>query len=323
VTASLRALLSEIVDYAGLFPPAALPMAEAATLYARHRRSSRRWMLARFICPAFRLDEFEEAAALHLGESDERWPLSLLGRPGDDDAGFLRALGEDLERTAALLSHRGSRLSADVWETKLPETAERGESTLRRLLERTQAGVSRRDLGISTIFLEVPSSDPARVAETAGVLARHNGEGGPLRAGLKLRTGGVTATAFPSPAEVAYFLLAAFHAGVPMKATAGLHHPVRRFAGEVDTKMHGFLNLFGGAALARAHGWGTGELIEILEEEDPSRFRLDEDGLEWSGHRVDPAGLRDTRTQLALSFGSCSFDEPVEDLLALGLLGSP
>ena len=58
---SIRTLLNGILDYAGLFPPARLGMAEAVANYARYREDDRSWMLSRFICPAGRLAEMESA----------------------------------------------------------------------------------------------------------------------------------------------------------------------------------------------------------------------------------------------------------------------
>jgi hypothetical protein len=59
---SMRALLSRLIDYAGLFPPAKLDMATTISNYARYREGDDAWMLGRLIVPASRLDEFEEAA---------------------------------------------------------------------------------------------------------------------------------------------------------------------------------------------------------------------------------------------------------------------
>src|SRR5436309_1541360 len=55
--ASLTALMTGLVDYAGLFPPAQLSMADAAANYLQYRASGDAWMLGRFVCPAPRLGE--------------------------------------------------------------------------------------------------------------------------------------------------------------------------------------------------------------------------------------------------------------------------
>ena len=71
----MRALLYRLIDYAGLFPPAALSMDEAVRAYAAHRDGEHGWMLGRFVVAAERLKEFESAAASFPGP----WPVSILG----------------------------------------------------------------------------------------------------------------------------------------------------------------------------------------------------------------------------------------------------
>jgi hypothetical protein len=130
-------------------------------------------------------------------------------------------------------------------------------------------------------------------------------------AGAKIRCGGATV---PPVEGVAAFVAACRDAGVPFKATAGLHHAIRR--GEA----HGFLNLLAAAVFAHAAGLGEDELVPLLAEEDPAAFSLDGGGLSLHGHEAGPAAIADARAELFTAYGSCSFDEPVEDLTALGVL---
>jgi hypothetical protein len=109
---------------------------------------------------------------------------------------------------------------------------------------------------------------------------------------------------------------------VAFKATAGLHHPVRApqaltYAADSPRAVtHGFLNVF----LAAAFAWhGDRDLEPVLAETDPAAFRFD-DRAHWRDRSLDAAQVRDARREFAHSFGSCSFDEPVRDLEALGLL---
>jgi hypothetical protein len=125
------------------------------------------------------------------------------------------------------------------------------------------------------------------------------------RAGAKIRCGGTT---LPSVEEVAAFIVACRDAGVPFKATAGLHHPIR------SGDRHGFLNLLAAAVFADA------DLEAILAEEDPSAFTLDADGFGVHGQRAGAETIRAARAELFVAYGSCSFDEPVDDLTALGML---
>jgi hypothetical protein len=131
------------------------------------------------------------------------------------------------------------------------------------------------------------------------------------RAGAKIRCGGATV---PSVESVAAFVAACRDAGVPFKATAGLHHAVRR--GDA----HGFLNLLAAAVFAHAEGFGEADLVPLLAEEDPAAFALDGDGLAVHRHRADAAAIAEARAELFVAYGSCSFDEPVADLSGLGVL---
>ena len=124
------------------------------------------------------------------------------------------------------------------------------------------------------------------------------------RAGAKIRCGGTT---LPSVEEVAAFVAACRDAGVPFKATAGLHHPIR------SGDRHGFLNLLAAAVFA------DGDLEAILAEEDPRPpSAVDAEGFAVHGHRADAATIAEARAELFVAYGSCSFDEPVEDLTASG-----
>jgi len=136
----------------------------------------------------------------------------------------------------------------------------------------------------------------------------------------KIRTGGVVAGAFPTPLEIAQFLVACAKADVPFKATAGLHHPVRsihRLTYEKDSAscmMHGFLNVFVAAALIKAKGLDVERAEAVLLDELPGSFKFGDEFLAWHGHGLDLIQIAKVRETFALSFGSCAFDEPMDDL---------
>ncbi|HEX7705733.1 MAG TPA: hypothetical protein VF701_04665 [Thermoanaerobaculia bacterium] len=141
------------------------------------------------------------------------------------------------------------------------------------------------------------------------------------RAGLraKFRTGGVTPDAFPPLSNIVDFLRACHAAAVPFKATAGLHHPlrcVRPLTYEPNAAtgtMHGFLNVFLAATM-------LDHADAILAEEEAVAFTIDDDAITWRGHRATTEAIAAARRKFAISFGSCSFEEPVGDLQALGWL---
>jgi hypothetical protein len=138
----------------------------------------------------------------------------------------------------------------------------------------------------------------------------------------KLRTGGVTPEAIPSLEQVAAFIRACADRRLPFKATAGLHHPIRAEhpltyeANAPRAVMHGFLNVF----LAAAFAWyGKDDIEPILAETDPAALSFDS-SARWRQRTLSAEQVREARTEFAHAFGSCSFDEPVRDLQALGLL---
>jgi hypothetical protein len=295
---SLRTLMEALVDYAGLFPPAQLPMGPAVQHYADYLQSPYRWALGRFIVPAARLDEF--AAALdEVRHTNDAWRLSAL----------LGEVSRDLERLTALAARgwRGGRPAPiiDSVELKAGTPAE---------IETALAAIPP---GISA-YVELPIGSPGELDELLRALAAGGGR-------AKVRTGGVTSGQFPEPAALLRFIAACVRARVPFKATAGLHHPLRaryRLTYEPDSAlgtMFGFLNVFLAAAGLCA-GMEEAQALQLLTEGDPASLRWDDDGVVWHGKRIDTPTLAAVRGGAAIAFGSCSFEEPIGDLRALGML---
>lgn len=243
MTKSLRTLLTGLIDYAGLFPPAALSMQDAVRNFARYRDGEHAFALGKFVVPRERVDEVPS-----------EFPLSILGV-------------DEIKATSA-------------------EEIER--------ITNPEAFVEIADLSL------------------IDAIARKG-----LRA--KFRTGGLTTDAFPTAEAIAAFLRACKAAGVAFKATAGLHHPLRcvkPLTYEPNAPigaMHGFLNVFLAAAL-------LDDAEAVLADDDPHSFIFDDDGVTWRGRRVSTEELATMRRDFAISFGSCSFEEPIGDLQELGWL---
>jgi hypothetical protein len=140
---------------------------------------------------------------------------------------------------------------------------------------------------------------------------------------LKARTGGVTTDAFPTPAALLDFLVACRDAGVAAKATAGLHHalrgeyPLTYEPGCPRGTMFGFVATFLAAALLRA-GHAPAAVAPLLEERDAAAVDVHGDGVAWRGLHASDAALADARRHALVAVGSCSFEEPVGELRALG-----
>ena len=137
---------------------------------------------------------------------------------------------------------------------------------------------------------------------------------------MRLRSGGVTPDAFPSPADVARFVVACRDGGVAMKATAGLHHPVRAIDPATGFLMHGFLNVAGAAVLAHHLGLDGAAVEEVVADHDPAAFSLTAAAFRWRHLGAGSGAVDRARAELFTSYGSCSFREPVDDLVAMGVL---
>jgi len=286
---SLHILLNALIDYAGLFPPSGLAMEQVVANYARYRQTTNAWALGRLIVPAARLTEFEK----HFVPDPPPWHISAL---------IGQNVGEDLARVQEFNARHRFAAVVDTIEAKAVSIDEVQE--LRRQVPES----------IIVYFEIAASDDPAKFVEAIG--AAHS------RA--KIRTGGLTQEMFPPAEQIVHFLRGCIAANVAFKATAGLHHPVRcskPLTYEKDSPtgvMHGFLNVFLAAAFL-IDGLSDADAVALLLEDDPRTFAFEEDAILWRNHRLTHSRLLESRA-LAASFGSCSFEEPMEDLSVLNLL---
>ena len=304
-TASLRALLLGSIDYAGLFPPANLELEPALENYGKYVRSDEVWMLGPFILP---LKEFGSTSANLLPfDVEHRLRISALGPKSDNAADFGRALETAAEAIRSFNASHGATASVDQLEMPLPADG--------NAVNLAEASASLSKLNLSAFF----ESSIDHAERTIALLAEHQTSGAKTHFGMKLRTGGVIASAFPSSVQVARALVAAAKNQVPIKFTAGLHHPIRGFQKDVQLMMHGFLNVLGAGVLGAEHEWDVQQSAAMLEDENAESFHFDDEIFSWRDWSI-AAGQIVARRALVTSLGSCSFDEPREDLRALGLL---
>jgi hypothetical protein len=260
-------------------------------------------MLSAFVLP---VDQFASAKQL-LSEFDPLHPLrvSALGAKTGNAGAFREALARTNVAVRSLSTHNVDLVSVTQLEMFLPRDVDAP------LLN--EAGSI---LGTLPVFWEAP---PDRAEQTIALVAEINSNADAPTFGYKLRTGGVTADAFPSSMQIAQALVTPATHQVPIKFTAGLHHPLRQYRDEVQTKMHGFLNVLGAAVLAAEYKWGANQTAFMLEDESADSFSFTDEFFAWRDWKIDTARLQ-YRRQFVTSFGSCSFDEPREDLRALQLL---
>ncbi len=324
IAPSLKALLSESIDYAGTFPPATLTLDEAVENYATYRRSNDAWMLRGFVYSAPLLEEMTPYRAHFRDESPFRFSV-LAGERGSADE-VLRALDEHLGGIDQFKSRHHDRILIDAIETVAPAALLTTDViTVRRFINDIATSLDRYALQHVDVFIELPLDENVRqtLPILAGAVKAFNRER-PIdahgRACIKMRAGGMEADAIPSLESVAFLISTCRSAGVRVKATAGLHHPFRHFSPKVGGEMHGFLNVFAAAAFALADDCSEELLVKILSDQDPSSFSFEDDALTWNGLRAGIKVIEAARRNLLTSFGSCSFEEPVDDLRSLGLI---
>lgn len=252
VAPALKALVENLFDYAGTFPPATLKLDDVVDKYGAYRKDDHSWMLRWLVVSAADL---------------ERVPQALNG-------------------CVSLLSLTDDARAATIESTAVVKAAR-------------------------PVYCEVPIKSIATLDEVkaAGNFA-------------KIRTGGVKPEAIPTPAEVAAFIVGCAERRLAFKATAGLHHPIRAeqaLTYEKDAPravMHGFINVL----MASAFAWhGETRLEPIVAEMDAKAFRFD-DKAYWNDRSLTVEQIRDARKNFMHAIGSCSFEEPLQDLRALKLL---
>lgn len=293
VPRSLATLLAGAIDYAGLFPPAELIMQDAVRNYADYLKSEDARTLGRFILPVFRLAEYEHTAAQYFSKASV-WKLSLLVGTN---------INEDMKQIADFNSRHSPHAVIDTIEVKALSASE---------VQSITSAIP----NFFQIFIEIPiSAEPTE-------LIRAISKGG---VNAKVRTGGVTANAFPSVTDLEFFIRTCVTENVKFKATAGLHHPIRSDynltykPGSERGKMYGYLNIFLAAAFIK-NGMSNDGAVKVLEEESAKAFRFGDEGVGWRSFHLDNDELQTTRQNVALSFGSCSFREPLDDLKSLKLM---
>ncbi len=287
VGAALRALLTGLIDYAGLFPPAGLGMHDAVRNYHSYvvgEHSGDAWMLGRFVLPAARLHEFSEAVD-QTGADASHWRVSVLATAADRHIieSFSRARVESLEVRAA--------------------TAEEIKETAAAFEGRYQ------------LYYEIPPQNWKSLLKNVGV----------AHGRAKIRTGGEAPAAIPPEGSVLEFLRLASERRLAFKATAGLHHPLRSvqrltYAPDSPTAMmHGFVNVFAAATLLWHEPKMSQEAAWILAERDPDAVSVEGERMTWHNSSISLSAeqIRMAREHFAISFGSCSFLEPTADLRAL------
>lgn len=286
---AVEALFRQTVDYAGLFPPAGLPAQQVVANFNDYQGGPDGFALNRLVWPIAKLPLLHE-----LVPASTSWTIAgLVSQVGD--------LSTVLEWNQ--LRHRPKVESLEIPSSVFLEMGS--------LIEQWN-------------YLAYIECGPAQLPE----LEHKIGQMPPARIGLKLRTGGLQADAFPSSEEIFQFVDLAQRWQRPYKFTAGLHHllqgeyPLNYEPGANCAPMHGVAQLL----LACCHlqaGFSQGPqrkatFLEQLQGGALENWTFLPSGVRWKNQPLTLEQIRQARSTGCHSFGSCSFSEPLQEMRTLG-----
>ena len=330
---SLRTFMNGLVDYAGLFPPADLPLDKAINEYFEQLKSDNSAMLSRFIIPISKLNDLDDFIPLFSDIGSLR--LSVLGGGGKTDDEYLSKIKQNITNINEYRGKHSDKIQIDVIECKMA-TNSPSKSTMQEattLLNENELThyhefTELPDVGINYSTNEDESSWNEVIVPTVELISKMKG------AGVKLRCGGVVKEAFPSVEQVAAMIQTCVLAKAPMKFTAGLHHPIRHFADEYDEFMHGFINTFGAGIFATTFPTPKNLqekyrmftlLSHMIDDQNAENFSFTNDSMIWkvrddrdTEFEIDTEKIEKVREKGMISYGSCSFQDPIDDLTQLG-----
>ena len=294
------ASLGALIDYAGVFRPASLSTDEAVSNYRKARVSPTRWVVGRFLCPTSRLSELAASLTRSIRPGETAWEI---GAVFDDDPGAAASDAQDFHaemQPAALVASADARI-VSVTTQDLGALIDAMLSIQPEIVP----------------FLEVDrSAAVAHQIESVATTLSHRSRTG----GVNLRCAGATPEMFPSPQEVAEFIMVATAHHLPFKATAGLQEPIRHHDDDLHVWRHGFVNLLVAAAAA-GQGRSGDTVSAIVAETDPEAFSMGTAFVSWRDVSIPGPSMRRIRANGFVAFGSCDIVEPIEGLQRLAFIG--
>jgi hypothetical protein len=290
----MDALFAGLVDDAAVFPPGNASVPDAVRRHRGHRTAWYAPLIGPLVVPDTELAAVCRVAAATSTDSE---PLAVSVVVTGGAGGLVALARRDLP---------GLRVAA-------AEIGLRDLDDLTGNAQRVVAASAELDDDV-TVYVELPFQHDGigqhgwpgviEAVEAAGLLG-------------KLRLGGLEPDAYPTPDQLAEQLSHLIEADLPFKATAGLHrawpNTVVNHAGRT-LHQHGFVTLLM-AVEALVDGADPEDAAELLRLDDPGRIVAALDG--W-----DDATAARVRRRFR-SFGCCGVTDPVDDLVALGLLATP
>ncbi len=321
LTKSANVYFNEIIDYAGLFPPAKLSLTESLDNYCKYKNGNYAWMLRRFVCP---VSLFPELETLHSKYKPGKPVIEISAtiKSSDIIEEFQNNLSNDLSIWNAYSQHMGDFIKINSVEIKLPaelvlgRDAKKISSFIEFIYGKILQNISE---NVFVFFEGITDENPKEnLKAVIEGIELHNLK--QFNSGFKLRMGGISPESVPDVSLIAFCIRECLDKKIPLKFTAGLHHPFRDFSEHDYTRRNGFVNVFAAGIIAMRHNISNTGMEEILNDEKKDNFVFTDEFFSWKDWKINIEDIEFARKNLVLSFGSCSFEEPVDDLKSFNLI---
>lgn len=311
---SLNIFMHKLLDYAGLFPPAKLPLLESLINYAAYTKHAQKDWLGRYILPCNKISaSMEIILAQNLFKKNKhRAEFSIILNTSENLINLNNIIAEDVKLISEMHNKLKEYINIDSVEFCPPKEAYLPNKILHfhTVLElyTNQLTLLKH---LKEIYIEIPFSE--NINEYVDILAKFNSKNS-TKFSLKLRTGGVTPAQIPSAYHVAQAIRLSAEHLLPLKATAGLHVPIPNDNPEVGARLHGFLNIFSCLLLCYDNLLSITEMENIILNYSYSDFNFTDKGLSIGNKFISNDTMNRLRNSFIKSFGTCSFLEPIEHL---------
>lgn len=314
------ALLSQSIDFAGMFPPASLDLDSTLRRAATFRKDSKNpWLMNRVVLALEEVKKLNPSKLFSLGADGSPWLLSVLGNPspGDSSEDFVKSVAWDfreMRRVHDRYFHSSCKIEQVGYEIRLPNPVySPGEGILSGeyifpALEQIESFWPRHMDIYFEVSLEGAWEDTVEgVSRVIAEWLNENSDSSVIP-GLKVRTGGKFT---PRAEQLALVINECATHGIKFKATQGLHHPLSK------GPSFGFINLLAAINFAFSLGqdqFSLAHIQECLVSDQQKDFVFGTNDFSWKKHVLTNDEIESARRTHAAAFGSCSLDEPDQDL---------
>jgi len=311
---SLNIFMHELLDYAGLFPPALLSLEESLENFVLYHEHKQKKWLGKFILPANKINDSililnKQNSFLTLNKKAE---FSIILSSCETISEYSKTLSLDFTVLLNLLKHYSKNIEIKSFEFLPPKEIfySKKYDGLNYILTHFYSFLDNAKLK-AEVFIEITLSED--IESIVNIIKNYENKFN-KKISIKMRTGGISPEQIPSSYEIANAISTYAASKTPLKATAGLHVPIPNFNNHVGTTLHGFLNVFSCMLLCYDQNLSVSIMEKLLLECKYINFKFTEKGLFVNNYFLDNKKILYLRQNYIKSFGTCSFIEPIEHL---------